>query len=1049
MGRTSAVIPFSLMLLLTFAGAAHSGALSAAPARAPGAQRQSPQTQGQNEADEAYQVLAGLCERKLWDLAAREGRTFLERWPRHARAELARYRLASALWELGKKDEAAREYAALERARNFEFAPEVAFRLGQIALEAGDAAKAADAFERALAGNRDYLVRPATFLLGEALFRAERFADAEQRYTALVAQDPKAEHSRAAECALVWCAFRQGHHEQAVERALAFERSRQREEGAGELISEVAFLRGESLLALGRADEAAEAYRAAISGPQADSAQRGLGFALSAAGDHAGAARAFRELCERFPESRHAQEGALHAGIELLRSGDAERARAALEDPRIEATPEALYWLAQAQRQSGEAQASIATLDRALRGKPERELAGRLQAARGDALSDLGRSDEALESYRASGGDYGLYAAAVAALNSGRSEEAVQLAKQILSTRQDSAYRTDAMLVAGEGLLALGRHAEAERAFQQIVAVDPQSEQASRAALRAAWCRYLAGDFGPAAEAFEAVLQRYADRPQAEEALYMAGLAREAAGEAPAAVQHWSRWIDRYPNGEKRAEVLLGLARLEPGEQGAQRLSQALAASPEGAAAEEALFRLGDALAAKGDSKGAAQAYERLLTQNPESTYAPGASYALAWLRYEAGDVPGAESALRPVLANAQAPEDLRLAARELAVWCKSKQSDAPGAAQAWQELARECRDDQRVLAALKGALGACRASKDGATGGTILQIYLDRVRDGGLAAEALVEGAWLALDTGEKDIAESAVRTAARIAPKEALAGPCGAALAEAAFFVGEARFADGGVDKASELYALAAPHAQGELAARVAYKQGFVALQRGDLEQAEQAFGRLIAEHADSELYGESLYLLGEARYRRGDWRGTLEPLAKLAESLPRHQCMSKALLRLGLAQGQLGAWRECEAALSELLSRERDFPQAPEAQLWRGRALAARGDARGARGAFEATVAADRGELGAQARLEIGNLARAAGDLDAALSEYLKVAVLYAHEPTVAEALCLAGDCLAEQGQRDAAVARYREVLASHPDQPAAARAKERLRELQGGA
>src|SRR5262245_41207364 len=123
MGRTSAVIPFSLLLLLTFAGAAHPGPLGLQAAQGKAAQGQS--AQSQSEADEAYQVLAGLCERKLWDLAAKEGRTFLERWPRHARAELARYRLASALWELGKKDEAAKEYAALERARNFEFAPEV------------------------------------------------------------------------------------------------------------------------------------------------------------------------------------------------------------------------------------------------------------------------------------------------------------------------------------------------------------------------------------------------------------------------------------------------------------------------------------------------------------------------------------------------------------------------------------------------------------------------------------------------------------------------------------------------------------------------------------------------------------------------------------------------------------------------------------------------------------------------------------------------------------------------------------------------------------
>lgn len=1033
MVRISAWIPLAFLIPVPFAGVSSASSASAA------------RVQAQGDADEAYQVLAGLCERKLWDMAVREGRTFLERWPRHARAQLARYRLASALWELGRKDDAAREYGALERSRDFEFAPEVAFRCGQVALEAGDAERAAESFERALASGRDYLVRPATFLLGEALFRAERFADAERRYAALVGEDPRSEHARDAECALVWCAFRQGQHERAVERALAFERARVSEDGAGELVLEVAFLRGESLLALGRAAEAAEAYRSAHSGPQADSAQRGLGFALSASGDHAAAAEAFRELCERYPESRHAKEAALHAGIELLRAGDAQRAAEALQDERVEATPEALYWLAQAQRQSGDAQASLATLERALRGKPERELAARITAARGDALSDLGRAEEAFEAYRGSGGDYGLYAAAVAALNAGRGEEAVRLARELLSTRPDSSYRGDAMLVAGEGLLALGRHDEAEGAFQQIAAADPQGANAPRAALRAAWCRYLAGDYAAAAGAFEGLLEGGA---QAEEALFMAGLAREAAGDGPAASAHWTRWLERFPSGEKRAEVLLGLARLEPGEAGTQRLAAALDASPQGPAAEEALFRLAERLAEQGDASGAAQAYERLLSQAAASSYAQPARYALAWLRYESGDVAAAEQALQPLLADGAAPEDLRLAARELAVWCKSKGSDAQGAAHAWREFAQECSDDRRTLGALKAALTACRAAKDGRTGGALLQSFLDRVRDGDLAAQALVEGTWLALDTGEKDVAESAVRSAARIAPPEALAGPCGAALAEAAFFVGEARFADGGLEQAVELYALAAAHAQGELAARVAYKQGFVALQRGELEDAEAAFARLIAEHEGSDLYGETLYLLGEARYRRGDFAGAVEPLARLVESLPQHAVLSKALFRLGLARGQLGAWRECETALSDLLARERDFPQATEAQLWRGRALAARGEARGARGAFESVVSADRGELGAQARVEIGNLARAAGDLDAALSEYLKVAVLYAHAPTVAEALCLAGDCLAAQGQRDSAIERYREVLSAHPDQPAAARARDRLRELQGG-
>ena len=97
------------------------------------------------------------------------------------------------------------------------------------------------------------------------------------------------------------------------------------------------------------------------------------------------------------------------------------------------------------------------------------------------------------------------------------------------------------------------------------------------------------------------------------------------------------------------------------------------------------------------------------------------------------------------------------------------------------------------------------------------------------------------------------------------------------------------------------------------------------------------------------------------------------------------------------------------------------------------------------FAGVVERDKGSLGAQARLALGELAEQSGDLDGALSEYLKVGVLYAHAPSVAEALFRSGRCLQAQGQADAARARYREVIEQHPDQPAAARAREQLRSL----
>src|SRR5687768_3058737 len=101
--RLLACLPLVLILAASRTPSATAwGAVSAAPTRA-------------DEGDEQYQFLAGLCDKGLWDLAAREGRTFLERFPRHGRSELARYRLATALFELGRRDEAAKEFATLAR----------------------------------------------------------------------------------------------------------------------------------------------------------------------------------------------------------------------------------------------------------------------------------------------------------------------------------------------------------------------------------------------------------------------------------------------------------------------------------------------------------------------------------------------------------------------------------------------------------------------------------------------------------------------------------------------------------------------------------------------------------------------------------------------------------------------------------------------------------------------------------------------------------------------------------------------------------------------
>ena len=76
-------------------------------------------------------------------------------------------------------------------------------------------------------------------------------------------------------------------------------------------------------------------------------------------------------------------------------------------------------------------------------------------------------------------------------------------------------------------------------------------------------------------------------------------------------------------------------------------------------------------------------------------------------------------------------------------------------------------------------------------------------------------------------------------------------------------------------------------------------------------------------------------------------------------------------------------------------------------------------------------------AGAHLGLGQVHESEGRLDDALSEYLKVALLYANEAAVSEALFAAGRVLETQNSREQAAARYRELVQEHGGSPFAAR------------
>ena len=989
----------------------------------------------QASADEQYRFLAGLVEKGMNELAVDEAQKFLRAYPEHEKAPLARYRLAGALWELGRRDEAAREYETLAQRERFEYRAECLFRAGEAALARGDEARGRSELEAVLAAGQDYLVAPAQFALAEADFRARRFERAEPRYQELLRSHPDCAEAPLARRAFAWCAWERGDAPETVKRARAFlevERDPARRDELGLLL-------GEALLA-SDPKAALAAFRALTTPEQAAARQRGEGFALAALGDHAGAARAFEALLERAPDGPFAREAALQAGIERLRTGDARGAVQRLAAAAKGGDAETLYWLAQAQKEAGDPKAALDSLARALRARPAAELEERIHVLRGDCLSADGRADEALAAYEKSGSAQALHAGAVAALNHGDADGAARLAERLLHAQPDPPRAQAARVVLGEAHFAAHRYDQAERAFSAASEHPADAAEAARIASRLAWCRYLSGDLAGARERFGALVAEQPNSDEAEEALAL--LVRIAAedgppeGRAAAAREPAERYLARYPRGRFADQALLALARASKGAEAQKQLTDWLARFPQSPLRAGVELELAELELASGAHADAARRYAAVVELAPGTSEAARATYGAAWCAWEQHDFAGCEAALAPLVGAKETAPELRQAALELLVWAQVEAGALDRAAGSWRALAACKGDESRRLESARRVLAALRGAHQLDLAEALLGECLKSLTTPALVADAQIEGAYLALERENPSAAEAALAKARR-------AGADEAHLAEASFHVGEARLAAGDAPRALALFEGAAAGTSPR-AADALYKLGFVHLSRGELDEAERAFAALLERHPESELAPEARFLRGECAFRAGRF----EPAAALfAEVLKDAQgdLRARALFRSGLALARLQRWSESEAALSELARSFAQFPNLAEAELWRGRALLAQKKGRAARAAFERTLALDQGELAAGARLGLGNLAEAEGRLDDALSEYLKVALLYAQEDAVAEALFSAGRVLEAQGQREQAAARYRELVQEHRDSPFAGQARERLRGL----
>ncbi len=985
----------------------------------------------QQDAAEQYRFIAGLYSEGHWDMTVREANSFLKDYPNHAKAHLARYRLAGALFELDRKPEAAAQFRPLAKRKGFEFYAECNLRLGQCELQAGNTEAARIALQRASQGKKEYLKPLSTFLLGEACFTDEQYPSARKFYAQSIRLDPKADTVAHARRGAAWCAFRAGDFAGAIALAHEFRTAH----GEHELEDEMHYLLGQAQLASKKPVGALAAFNEVKGGNFHDACMRGMAFSKAEIGDHLGAARAFAALLKTYPNSEYSAEARLQCGAHWLEAGDARAAMEVLAPGARFKDPELHYWLAKAVATVETAEAGLTLLDRALSYGPDAALAERIHSLRGELLYKLGRHEESAEAFASSKSDYALHATASAHLAAERPAEALKAADQLLNQYADSAYRIPTAITRAEALFALERFDSAYASFEQLWNLTGLEDSIRCQSLsRMAWCQYSRDNPKAAGQLFAQLSSTFTKSALAEEALYMAGRCSLDVGDNKTAATHWNRYIRRFKGGEHMDQVLLGLAHAGQGSASLEALLDNNTASP---LAHSALFEWARILEAKQDHAGAAAKYQQLLAQFPRSEHAAQAHYGLAWCLNSTGQFEQATSVLHNLLAmNVDAP--MQIAARELMSWSAVEAGDLRAALVNYSELRRSTLAAPRIFAAAKKLALALKAQGDHDQALKLLRPFAINTNAPTLAIPALVECTWIAMEAKALDDAEQFVQSAAKLSNTDPT-------ISEAAFFVGEARFSAQDFRRAEALYAFAADAEGSTVAAQALYKLGFARLSSSNATGAAKAFARLTADHEDSPLWGEALYLQGEALIRAGDLRAAVAPLQQLRRSRPKHAVLPKALFRLGLTLQQTGQPKEGLNVLSQLVGKFPDFEAWAEAELHRALCLAALNRTREARSAFDRVLAKDKGVLSARARIQIGRLHLAREDYEAALAEFLKVALLYAHDEEVAEALFLAGHCLERQDNQAGAIGQYQKAAQDHAGTTFAKKCSDRLRTL----
>lgn len=1015
----------------------------------------------------AYYSANGLLNRGLHELAAVEYRKFLSAHPEHEKAPTARYGLAVCLYRLEQHAESAAELKLLRALPDAPYAAESAAILGQCQLALGAYEAAAQAFGEVLGQHRTHeLADDAAAGAVEAWYALKRYDEVATQAQLLAARWPQSPLRARVEFFWGLAAMAQQDYAGAAEHFKLI----QQNYAQSAFANQSALLLAQCYHNQNLIEHAARQYQCVVKQAEArfaDEALFGLGTLALQEQKWNESGRHFERLLQEHSSSPRAPAARFYRGRVYLEQGDLEAADRCFENCRQEQLEDSLqdnlaFWSAKVLIRQGKLAQAARQLEEALKDYPDSELSAEMHYDRALALvrtNEVEAGIEALGAFRTRFPHHEMAPDALQLLAAteharGRYDQSLAHCRTFLDRHRTHDLTASVLFLAAENLYLSENYDKAAEDYARFLREFPRDEQVVQAEYRLGCALYRLERFDQAEPRLHAVEQEARRAPEFAFALFALGDIHFQRQSWEQAEEYLGAYIAVRPDVPAADDALLkqGLAlQRQDKHQSALRVYRTLLERfSESPHRLQAIFERGQVLRALGRAQEARDAFEQVLTLDGQSRFAPFALKHLGALAMEngdyataaqlygraqnegstskdceakalfnqgqallaAGDHQKAEQSFRSFLERYRRHEHAALAAAQLVV-ALARQERHADALQAAKHVERDFPDSLppdwqatvqyekawclRQLARVEEAAGAYRA------------LLATQIEDD-LKAHALLDLAGLELE-------------AKRFQPAAELLERLRSVLANA-----PARWPE-------------------ELQMQQTYQLGVCEFELGAFPEALKLFEHFITLFPNSSLMASASFYCGEAAYQTSQPDKAVPHLNRVVEQFPSDSTYGPSLLRLGECLASLQRWPRSEQVFTEYLTRFANSEAWFQAQFGLGWARENQGRHDDAISAYREVVTRHQGPTAARAQFQIGECLFARGRFEEAVSELLKVDILYAYPQWSAAALYEAGQCFERLGKTVEARAQFKAVVEQHQHTRWAQLAANRLESMAG--